>query len=352
MYCTDLEGGVVATDGPVAVSANGDYATPSGASPEAGTYYWVASYSGDANNAPAASGCEDEQIGRASCRERVQISEDAASLKNNATFKDKATIAGLFGAKPGGQISWKLYDNKECKSAEGGVVATDGPVAVSANGDYATPSGASPEAGTYYWVASYSGDANNAPAASGCEDEPVTVGKAAPSLRTTQDPASGTVGATFKDKATIAGLFGAKPGGQISWKLYDNKECKSAEGGVVATDGPVAVSANGDYATPSGPTPQAGTYYLVASYSGAPNNAPAASGCEDDPVTVGKAAPILRTTQAPASAPARPTFKEKATIAGLFGAKPGGQISWKLYDNKECKSAEGGVVATDGPVAV
>src|SRR3989442_453332 len=180
MYCTDLEGGVVATDGPVAVSANGDYATPSGASPEAGTYYWVASYSGDANNAPAASGCEDEQIGRASCRERVQISEDAASLKNNATFKDKATIAGLFGAKPGGQISWKLYDNKECKSAEGGVVATDGPVAVSANGDYATPSGASPEAGTYYWVASYSGDANNAPAASGCEDEPVTVNKKAP----------------------------------------------------------------------------------------------------------------------------------------------------------------------------
>src|SRR3989449_6874009 len=86
-------------------------------------------------------------------------------------------------------------------------------------------SGASPEAGTYYWVASYSGDANNAPAASGCEDEPVTVGKSADNTPKIQSRPSGTCGATFKDKATIAGLFGAKPGGQISWKLYDNKEC-------------------------------------------------------------------------------------------------------------------------------
>src|SRR5207253_1443847 len=141
--------------------------------------------------------------------------QDPASGTVGATFKDKATIAGLFGAKPGGQISWKLADNKKRKSAQGRVVATDGPVAVSANGDYATPSGASPEAGTYYWVASYSGDANNAPAASGCEDEPVTLANPTRRSSDLQDPASGTVGATFKDKATIAGLFGAKPGGQI-----------------------------------------------------------------------------------------------------------------------------------------
>src|SRR5207244_4518406 len=166
------------------------------------------------------------------------------------------------------------------------------PVPAHAHAPYPTPPAATPEPAPSSWLASYSGDANNAPAASGCEDEPVTVGKAAPGLRTTQDPASGTVGATFKDKATIAGLFGAKPGGQISWKLYDNKECKSAEGGVVATDGPVAVSANGDYATPSGASPEAGTYYWVASYSGDANNAPAASGCEDEPVTVNKKSAI------------------------------------------------------------
>src|SRR2546427_764496 len=261
-------GDVVRVDCRVAAGAGAAFTAPSGATPEAGTYYWVASSSGDANNAPAASGCEDEPVTVGKAAPSLRTTQDPASGTVGATFKDKATIAGLFGAKPGGQISWKLYDNKECKSAEGGVVATDGPVAVSANGDYATPSGASPEAGTYYWVASYSGEARK----SAVEGKSVDLGGRRSikknRLRTTQDPASGTVGATFKDKATIAGLFGAKPGGQISWKLYDNKECKSAEGGVVATDGPVAVSANGDYATPSGASPEAGTYYWVASYSG------------------------------------------------------------------------------------
>src|SRR3989442_350164 len=138
---------------------------------------------------------------------------------------------------------------------------------MSANGDYATPSGASPEAGTYYWVASYSGEANISSQAYGGKRDAVAVGKAACSLRTSQDPASGTVGATFKDKATIAGLFGAKPGGQISWKLYDNKECKSAEDIVMANDCPAATSANRMQPTASETNPQAGTYYLVASYS-------------------------------------------------------------------------------------
>src|SRR5207244_428263 len=132
-----------------------------------------------------------------------------------ASFKDKATISGLAGAKPGGQITWKLYDNKECKSAAGGVVSSDGPVAVSADGDYSTPTGASPEAGTYYWVASYSGDANNAPAASGCEDEPVTVNQATPALHTTQHPPPSSPTGRSSDLATISGLAGAKPGGQI-----------------------------------------------------------------------------------------------------------------------------------------
>src|SRR5205807_4049964 len=81
-----------------------------------------------------------------------------------------------FGEHLGGTISWKLYDNKSCSASEGGLIASDGPVNVSANGEYETPPGASPTAaGTYHWVATYSGDANNKAASSGCADEPVTV---------------------------------------------------------------------------------------------------------------------------------------------------------------------------------
>ena len=109
------------------------------------------------------------------------------------------------------------------------------------------------------------------------------VAKATPSIATTQQPPSGTLGATFKDAATIGGLFGAKPGGSISWKLYSNSKCE----GVLASDGPVAVSANGAYGTPSGAAPKAaGTYYWVATYSGDANNNAVASACAAEPVVV------------------------------------------------------------------
>src|SRR5207302_1701854 len=145
---------------------------------------------------------------------------------------------------------------------------SDGPVAVSANGSYETLHGASPTAaGAYYWVASYCSDERREGAVCGCADEPVAIGQASPSLETKQSPASGTVGATVKDKATLAGAFGDHVGGTISCKLYDNKSCSASEGGLVASDGPVAVSANGSYETPHGASPTAaGAYYWVASY--------------------------------------------------------------------------------------
>ena len=340
------EGSPVASDGPVSVTGDGDYTTPSGATPDtAGTYYWVATYSGDANNQEVSSGCADEPVKIGEATPELATTQEPASGVVGSTFKDKATIAGLFGTKPSGSISWKLYDNTTC---EGSPVASDGPVSVTGNGEYTTPSGATPvPAGTYYWVATYSGDANNEEAASGCAAEPIDVGKATPGLATTQEPSSGVVGATFKDKATVSGLFGAEPGGSISWKLYDNSKC---EGSPVASDGPVSVTGDGEYTTPSGASPvPAGTYWWVATYSGDANNEEAASGCAAEPITVAKATPGLATTQESASGTVGATFKDKATVSGLFGAEPGGSISWKLYANSKC---EGSPVATDGPVSV
>src|SRR2546428_13091271 len=63
-----------------------------------------------------------------------------------------------------------------CGVPAGGLITSDGPVAVDGNGEYATPHGASPtQAGTYYWVATYSGDPNNKEAGSGCADDPVVI---------------------------------------------------------------------------------------------------------------------------------------------------------------------------------
>jgi hypothetical protein len=47
---------------------------------------------------------------------------------------------------------------------------------VSGNGGYSTPAGARPaKPGTYYWVASYSGDPNNRAVSSVCAAEPIVV---------------------------------------------------------------------------------------------------------------------------------------------------------------------------------
>src|SRR5207302_11509686 len=83
-----------------------------------------------------------------------------------------------------------------------------------------TPNGfAIQNAGTYYWVASFSGDANNKSFTSACNDEPVVVAKNQPSISTTQQPASGAIGDTYKDKATLSGGENYDGTGATSFKL-------------------------------------------------------------------------------------------------------------------------------------
>jgi hypothetical protein len=60
----------------------------------------------------------------------------------------------------------------------------DKTVTVSGNGSYTSPSFTPGQAGTYWWTASYSGDTNNTPVASGCDQEPVTLSQAAPGIAT------------------------------------------------------------------------------------------------------------------------------------------------------------------------
>src|SRR5438270_192150 len=264
----------------------------------------------------------------------VTTAQNPTSGVIGSSFGDSATVTASTGAPtPTGTVTFRLYSDNHC----GTVVA--GPVTATLSGGSAaipavsmvTPS----QAGTYCWVATYNGDVNNKAASSGCADEPIVVGQATPSIATTQQPASDVVGATFKDRAALGGLFGVKPAGSLSWKLYGSSKC---EGEAVASDGPVSVSGNGEYTTPSGASPTlSGTYYWVATYSGEENNKEVSSGCADEPIVVGQATPSIATTQRPASATIGASFKDEATLAGLFGAHSAGSVSWKLYDNGKCE---------------
>src|SRR5262249_30878010 len=103
--------------------------------------------------------------------------------------------------------------------------------------------------GVYYWVASNRGADNEKGEGPGCKDELVEVGQASPKISTTQLPAAGTVGATFKDKANLTGLLGEHPGGTVSFKLFDNPKC---DGEPIATDGPHSVTSDNEYESPHG----------------------------------------------------------------------------------------------------
>jgi hypothetical protein len=84
---------------------------------------------------------------------------------------DTATLAG--GDNPTGGIVFNLYDNATCT---GPAVYTSPSVPVNGNGSYDSPE-TSPAAGTYHWVATYSGDAKNAAVTTACSDvlEDVTI---------------------------------------------------------------------------------------------------------------------------------------------------------------------------------
>ena len=90
------------------------------------------------------------------------------------TVRDTAILSG--GSSLTGTIEFKLYGPSAAPNCSAALQADDETVNVNGNGAYTTPAGFTPsQAGTYWWTASYSGDANNNPAATSCGDEQVVI---------------------------------------------------------------------------------------------------------------------------------------------------------------------------------
>jgi hypothetical protein len=135
----------------------------------------VATYSGDANNTAAVSGCGAEPITVNQNAPTISTQLSATSVAIGATAFDTALLSGP-SANAGGSVTYSVYDNATCTSGGGGLISTLGPVTVASGIVPDSPNWtATGTAGTYYFVASYSGDANNTAAVSGCGAEPITV---------------------------------------------------------------------------------------------------------------------------------------------------------------------------------
>ena len=310
----------------------------------AGTYRWVAMYSGDANNEPAVGGCGDADETRVVTRAVPSIATLASPdiVLGAGTLSDQATVDGRASPLPGATVDFRLYgpDDADC-SGPAVFASLDVPYPVGggavASGEF-TPT----RAGTYRWVAMYSGDANNEPAVGGCgdADETRVVTRAVPSIATLASPDVLLGAGTLSDQATVTGRISPLPGATVDFRLYgpDDADC-SGPAVFESLDVPYPVAGGAVASAAFAPT-RTGTYRWVAMYSGDANNEPAVGGCGDADETrvVTRAVPSIATVASPDIVLGAGTLSDQATVTGRISPLPGATVDFRLYgpDDADC----------------
>ncbi|MGN6430970.1 MAG: DUF7507 domain-containing protein [Gaiellaceae bacterium] len=156
------------------VNGPGTYNSASITVSAAGTYHWIASFiSNDTETNPSTT------TDCGAPNENPIVNALATSLTTNAggpyllgadgTFalSDVATLTGGT-SNAGGHITFMLFSDNACSTQVGSDVTT---AVNGADGkDYTSPSITVNAPGTYYWIANYSGDTNNAASSTVCGD--------------------------------------------------------------------------------------------------------------------------------------------------------------------------------------
>jgi hypothetical protein len=310
--------------------------------PNAGTFFWQAVYSGDANNSTASSTCASETLTVGKAAPSIATTLSATSISVGGTASDSATLTGATSTA-GGTVTYTVYTNNTCTTgaqSAGTVTVTNGGVPGSNTLTFNT-------AGTFFWQAVYSGDANNATASSPCVSETLTIGKTTPSIATTLSASSITVGGTASDSATLSGVT-STAGGTVTYTVYTNNTCTTgatSAGTVTVTNGAVPGSNTLTFNT-------AGTFFWQAAYSGDANNATASSACSSEQLTVAKTAPSIATTLSATSITAGGTASDSAKLTGATSTA-GGTVTYTAYSDSSCTmnpQAAGTVTVTNGVV--
>lgn len=250
----------------------------------AGTYQWVAEYSGDANNTTAKSACGNESvvIGK-SAPTIATVASEGGSV--GTQIHDTAQVSG--GDNPTGTVTFFLFSPSDatCRTNEDGAGAIwSGSVALGADGS--ASSAGSPftttEVGTYNWIATYSGDANNKGASTACSDEPVVIGMD-PSSMTTTASSGGPTGTVIHDTATVTGSSDMT--GTVTFTLFAPSDA-TCSGTPIFTSA-VALGTNGTATSGNfSGTTVGGTYNWMASYSGDSHTAGSTGHCGSEPVVI------------------------------------------------------------------
>jgi hypothetical protein len=324
----------------------------------AGAYSFEVSYSGDANYASSTSSCEPFSVAKAS----PTITTVASPVTGTVGVaikpaKDSATFAGTTSIAPTGAVAFALYSNSTCTTA---VVGVSGSGSISTTGgvssaSYSATTWTPPAASTYYWQASYTGDANNSGFTTACggTNEQIAVGKASPTINTSARPTTGTAGVAIKpvkDAATFAGTSSvAPPTGSVTFTLYSNSTCTTPATGVSGTGSISTTSGVSSASFSVNWTPAtAGTYYWKDTYAGDANNNAFATGCggTGEQIVIAKASPTMSTVANPTTGTVGAdiaSLNDKATFSSTGAAAPTGSVTFTYYSNTACTTAVAGV---------
>jgi len=135
----------------------------------AGTYRWIAWYSGDAKNSPTPiSACRNPSGAAIVSKRNVTLSGAASPLLPAGAVTNTATLGNGSGpAGPTGTITFRLFGPNNLTCAGAPIFTSVRTVA--GNGAYMSAPFTLRVAGRYTWTVTYSGDANNYSAYTGCD---------------------------------------------------------------------------------------------------------------------------------------------------------------------------------------
>ena len=247
-----------------------------------GAYSYMATYSGDSNysgSGPTTT-CEPFAVAKGSVTIHSAV-DDAATQspwagteQPGAAAYDTSTVTGASGVTPTGTVTYNFFGNNACS----GTPATE-TLAISGGTAPNSSTTSSLAAGSYSYMATYSGDSNYSGSNGSCET--FSVGMASATVNTeVDDPAlsaawSGheVIGSSAYDTATVTGVGGFTPTGTISYTFWTNGTCSgigSDAGSVLSLGSRSSTEGNLD----------GGSYSFVATYSGDSNYSLSSSGCE------------------------------------------------------------------------
>jgi hypothetical protein len=342
---TTCAGAAISTSVAASPVTNGPVASAGFTPTQLGTHRWIASYSGDSNNLPVSGACTDpnEQTEVTKANPTIATTASPTIALGAGSLTDSATVSGRF-APQSATVTFTLFgpNNATCT---GTPILTSAKAYPVGGGAIASAPFTPTQPGTYRWIASYSGDANNNAVAGPCNaaNESTVVTKAVPTI-TTAASANITLGAgaTVRDTATVSGRVNPQAA-SITYRLFGPDDATCGGTPIFTTSKSYPVAGGPLLSNTFIPT-MAGTYRWRATYNGDANNAVVAGACNDanESTVVAKAVTTIATTASPTSVElGRGSLTDTATVSGRVNPQAGATITFSLYgpDNATCTGA-------------